>query len=108
APGGAPPTAPPDRGERRSSREGSRSAPVAWAGPVDRHPDRGPAGWTVVWCTAPARRTEHEREESWMPDDLPGPPHRDRDNPPGDRPTEPVGGRPPPQPPACGSPPPPP
>jgi hypothetical protein len=43
-----------------------------------------------------------------MPDDLPGPPDRDRDNPPGDRPTEPVGGRPPPEPPAWGSPAPPP
>jgi hypothetical protein len=40
-----------------------------------------------------------------MPDDLPGPPDRDRDTPPGDRaggerPTEPLGGPPPPQPPA--------
>ena len=43
-----------------------------------------------------------------MADDLPGPPDRDRDNPPGDRPTEPVGGQPPPEPPAWGSPAPPP
>jgi hypothetical protein len=44
-----------------------------------------------------------------MPDDLPGPPHRDRDTPPGDRPpgerpTEPPGGPPPPEPPAGGGP----
>jgi hypothetical protein len=42
-----------------------------------------------------------------MPDDLPGPPDRDQDNPPGDRPTEPLGGQPPPEPPAWGSPTPP-
>ena len=29
------------------------------ADPAPGH-DRGPAGRTVVWCTAPARRTEHE------------------------------------------------
>jgi hypothetical protein len=34
-----------------------------------------------------------------MSDDLPGPPDRDRDNPPGDRPTEPLGGQPPSEPP---------
>src|SRR5829696_8792075 len=44
-----------------------------------------------------------------MPDDLPGPPDRDRDTPPGDRPpgerpTEPLGGPPPPEPPAGGGP----
>src|SRR5436190_1834733 len=41
-----------------------------------------------------------------MSDDLPGPPDRDRDNPPGDRPTEPLGGQPPPEPPAPTGPPP--
>ena len=46
-----------------------------------------------------------------MPDDLPGPPDNDRetspgDRPPGDRPTEPMGGQPTPQPPASGGPPP--
>ena len=44
-----------------------------------------------------------------MPDDLPGPPDRDRDTPPGDRPpgerpTEPPGGPPAPEPPAGGGP----
>jgi len=44
-----------------------------------------------------------------MPDDLPGPPDRDRDTPPGDRPpgerpTEPLGGTPPPGPPPGGGP----
>ena len=44
-----------------------------------------------------------------MPDDLPGPPDRDRDTPPGDRPpgerpTEPLGGTPPPEPPPGGGP----
>jgi hypothetical protein len=41
-----------------------------------------------------------------MPDDPPGPPDPDRDNPPGDRPTEPVGGQPPPEPPTPTVPPP--
>ena len=43
-----------------------------------------------------------------MPDDLPGPPDRDRDTPgdrpPGERPTEPLGGTPPPGPPPGGGP----
>jgi hypothetical protein len=43
-----------------------------------------------------------------MPDDLPGPPDRDRDTGPGERPTEPLGGPPTPEPPAGGGPPPPP
>ena len=40
-----------------------------------------------------------------MPDDLPGPPDRDRDTRPGERPTEPLGGPPTPEPPAGGQPP---
>src|SRR5512132_366435 len=40
-----------------------------------------------------------------MPDDLPGPPDRDRDPRPGERPTEPLGGPPTPEPPAGGQPP---